>query len=127
MNHYCDGTSGTYRCKAGFECQNAGRMSVCECPTNEYWDGSACRKILAKLFYFDAIIIFNLEKLRTYGDTCSDWNPPCDYSIGLVCSTGGGTGCSCPNTYGANFCDCPITKFWNGTFCGSLYSLIHLK
>ena len=54
MNHYCDGTSGTYRCKAGFECQNAGRMSVCECPTNEYWDGSACRKIFAKfaLKYF---------------------------------------------------------------------------
>ena len=125
MNHYCDGTSGTYRCEAGFECQSAGYLSVCQCPTNEYWDGSACRNFI--FYHCFKILLFNFwfnsENLRTYGDTCSDWNPPCDYSIGLLCSTGAGTLCSCPNTYSAGYCDCPITKFWNGTFCGNLFRI----
>ena len=69
----------------------------------------------------------NLEKLKTYGETCNDWTVPCDYSLELMCSTGGGTGCSCPNTYSGGYCDCPTTKYWNGTKCCNIPLFIFLE
>ena len=59
----------------------------------------------------------NLENYLTYGSNCTKWNNPCDYTLGLVCSVGVGTNCSCPNTYGVNKCDCDVSQYWNNTQC----------
>ena len=53
----------------------------------------------------------------TYGEACSTYL--CNPSQNLTCSSGTGTGCSCPNTYGANICDCATSQYWNGTSCSS--------
>ena len=68
----------------------------------------------------------NLEKLNSYGETCNDWAIPCDYTLGLMCSSGSGTDCKCPNTYSGGYCDCPTTKYWNGTKCCNLTLFIYI-
>ena len=64
---------------------------------------------------------FKIEaKFKTYNQTCTtDWSVPCDSSVGLICPSSP-TGCSCPNTLPAGYCDCPRYKFWNGTYCGKI-------
>jgi hypothetical protein len=55
----------------------------------------------------------------TYGSFgCSTWSRPCDHTLGLYCTNALTEQCACPNAYGANYCDCPITKYWNGVTCG---------
>ena len=51
----------------------------------------------------------------TYGESCSTYS--CNPSFSLTCSSGTGTDCNCPTTYGGNTCDCDTTRYWNGTFC----------
>ena len=51
----------------------------------------------------------------TYGESC-DWYT-CNTDQGLICSSGYGTGCFCPNNYGGNVCDCSTNQYWSGTAC----------
>ena len=51
----------------------------------------------------------------TYGEACSIFL--CNPTKNLVCSSGTGTDCSCPNTYGASVCDCTTLQYWNGLQC----------
>ena len=51
----------------------------------------------------------------TYGESCSLYS--CNPSKSLTCSSGTGTGCNCPTTYGGNTCDCDTTRYWDGTTC----------
>ena len=51
----------------------------------------------------------------TYGQACITYL--CNPTQGLTCSSGTGTDCSCPNTYGANICDCTTSQYWNGLQC----------
>ena len=69
----------------------------CQCATNYYWTGSVC------------------HIYQTYGQSCSSYL--CNPSLSLTCSSGGGTGCSCPNTYGNSICDCDATEYWSGSTC----------
>ena len=55
----------------------------------------------------------NIGTYATYGAVCS--SILCDPLYQLVCSSGSGTDCQCPNTYGANYCDCPSTKYWDSS------------
>ena len=48
---------------------------------------------------------------------CNTVNLLCDFSAGLVCHTTSASGCSCPTTLNMNICDCPITKYWDGSKC----------
>jgi hypothetical protein len=48
---------------------------------------------------------------------CNTVNLLCDTSAGLVCNTTSASGCSCPTTLYAYVCDCPITKYYDGTKC----------
>ena len=82
------------------------------------------RLILFSAIYFLFYLLFTLlfynnkANYRSYGAACNSWNIPCDSTLGLICSYGTGTDCKCPTTYGANYCDCPNTHYWNGTRCG---------
>ena len=49
--------------------------------------------------------------------SCNTVNLLCDTSAGLVCNTTSASGCSCPTTLNINICDCPITKYWDGSKC----------
>ena len=49
--------------------------------------------------------------------SCNTVNLLCDTSAGLVCNTTAASGCSCPTTLNINICDCPITKYWDGSKC----------
>ena len=77
-------------------------------------------QFLIKHFVYIIFCYQNLKaKLRTYGESCvNDWSKPCDFSIGLMCSTANNF-CLCPNSISANNCDCPLNKWWNGTHCGN--------
>ena len=77
----------------GFSCVS----NRCQCATNYYWTGSVCHIYM------------------TYGQSCSSYL--CNPSFNLTCSSGSGTGCSCPNTYGISVCDCDATKYWSGSAC----------
>ena len=74
---------------------------------------------LVYLIYFVKRLELNWIILKdafmTYGQSCSTFL--CNPNLSLTCSTGSGTGCSCPTTYGANICDCNTSSFWNGTSC----------
>ena len=54
---------------------------------------------------------------KTYAMACNTVNLLCDTSAGLVCNTTSASGCSCPTTLNINICDCPITKYWDGSKC----------
>ena len=51
----------------------------------------------------------------TYGQSCSTYL--CNPNFGLTCS--GGSGAACPNSYGANICDCTSSQYWTGSACAS--------
>ena len=68
------------------------------------------------ILFFNFKPIFNLVTYKNYTDSC-DSVYLCDYRLNLVCSSGSGTGCSCPNTLGASKCDCNQTQYWTGSKC----------
>ena len=51
----------------------------------------------------------------TYGQSCTTFL--CNPNFSLTCSSGGGTGCSCPTGYGGSTCDCTSTQYWTGSAC----------
>ena len=51
-----------------------------------------------------------LDAYMSYNQDCSTYS--CNPSQGLTC---GGTGCSCPTTVSASYCDCPVTKYWDSS------------
>ena len=94
---YCDTTSSTCQCSSIYS----------------YWASSFCRK----LFFTNLKYLKKLrnrpvlkEPYQTYGQTCS--SILCNPYAGLICPSTA-TGCSCPTTLSASYCDCPATQYWD--------------
>ena len=69
--------------------------------------------------FISLINFFFIKKdaYATYNESCSTYT--CYPGKNLVCSSGSGTGCSCPATLGGGYCDCPSTMYWDGTTCAT--------
>ncbi|CAF0957851.1 unnamed protein product [Brachionus calyciflorus] len=97
INQYCDGT--TYKCERGLVCLiDQNNLQVCSCPPTQHYTVNGC------------------VDFRTYGETCSFWNNPCDDALRLYCPVSP-SNCNCPLTSVALKCDCKDIYYWDGGKC----------
>ena len=87
-------TGQHYNCYFGTGMTCVNNRCVCA-DSNTYWDGSICRTY------------------QTYNQVCSLY--PCNPNYGLTCSSS--NACQCPTSMIGSYCDCAITKYWNGAKC----------
>lgn len=103
----------------------------CVCLATYYWAGAVCGNFFKKIYIFRLYSFIELGYLKfkffsynknylnlnlnlkvpkvSYSQSCT--TAQCDNTIGLICSV--------------NTCNCPSTKFWNGTACRKIKTTLY--
>lgn len=134
-------------CTSYLQCNNGLGLScigsVCSCSSTTFWNGTSCVKQLSNgasctsssqcsmssglyctlslcscnATYFWSTTLAQCVQTFGYTEPCTATNM-CQTQYNLFCQTTA-SDCNCPTTSVVGMCDCPNTRFWDGTTCST--------